>query len=639
MPDLLRFDAPVDIQAASADGKGPRFSAVAYSGGAMHVRGYGAVAIDLAGADISGTIPVLADHAENLDGLVGQGVAEIREGRILIAGVLTDATVAGAKVIALGKSGIKLQASVGFAPGTVENIGPGKVVRVNKRQLTAPAVGLTVIRSGKLREVSLLALGADSETSVAISAKGKRMSDEHENANLETTPGGPVQAAWDKPGLSSAERITLRWNAAKFHEANIRQQMEPAFHAALSGTIDFGDFERELLKAQVRDLELKAIRAERPAPPGIHGSGRDMPGGDPTTLRACGVLLRAGFSAAAERAFGERVLDVAHKAGRLHLLDLAKGCLRAEGREPVVGSREELVKAAFSTVGLPAALGLAGEKVLLDAYQQSPATWRTWCKVVSVASFRDHTVLRPSFLGGFERVAPAGEIKHGSITEESVAIKAATFGKLLSIDRTMLVNDDAGAFGQAAAALGKAAARKLADLVVQTLLEGISTFFTEGRANLLDAPLSLPAVASAVALLRSQVDADGDNLDIIPRVLLVGPLLESAARAICESEFIQAAEGAPTGNSLRGVLVPVIEPRLANPSIAGASDTAWAVLGGPEDAPEAVAFLNGQETPTIEELGLQSEVDRLAMTWRCYHDFGTALVDFRAAVFSSGDGG
>ena len=50
-----------------------------------------------------------------------------------------------------------------------------------------------------------------------------------------------------------------------------------------------------------------------------------------------------------------------------------------------------------------------------------------------------------------------------------------------------------------------------------------------------------------------------------------------------------------------------------------------------------VAFLQGQQAPTVEFFGLDHEVNRLAVSWRCYHDFGTALVDPRAAVRSAGE--
>lgn len=186
--------------------------------------------------------------------------------------------------------------------------------------------------------------------------------------------------------------------------------------------------------------------------------------------------------------------------------------------------------------------------------------------------------------------------------------------------------------------MGRAAARKLNDLVTKTLLDGVAgNFFTVGRGNLLTDVLDVTAVSSAIAVLRAQTDADGGALDIVPRVLLVGPVLESTARAICESDFVGVDDGSPTGNSLKGLLIPVVEPRMGQASLGG-SATAWAVLAGPVDSPQAVAFLNGMEVPTVETLGLDADVDHLSYAWRAYFDFGSALVDYRSAVLSTGAG-
>jgi len=368
----------------------------------------------------------------------------------------------------------------------------------------------------------------------------------------------------------------------------------------------------------------------------VCGSTRDS---QSLEASAAGLMIRAGFGKAAERMFDERTLDGGDRLSRVCLPDLAAACLRREGKSPEsFGSKDAMIRASFSTVEMPAALGLAGEKILLDAYEQAPSPWREWCKIVSVSSFREHTIFRPTVAGGFQQLAPGGEIKHANVTEETAEIKADTFAKILSIDRTQLINDDAGAFAQAAESLGKAAMRRLNDLVINTLLVGAGTFFTDGLGNLITDALSVAAVAKAVAIMRAAVDSDGDNLDIQPKALLVGPALESLAFAICNSEFIEATEGAPTGNSLKGVLTPLVDPRMANASLGGSAN-AWAVLAGPSDTPQAVAFLNGQSRPSVETLGLQAEIDKLAFHWRAYFDFGSALVDPRAGVLSTGAGG
>ncbi len=641
MPDLLRFAGQVEIKASAGDEtKRPTVNILAYGGGVMTVGFYGPTIINLAGLEIPPTIPLLADHNDKLDGIVGAGKPSIENGILNVQGTLAEGATAD-RIVSLAKAGVPFGASIGVEKLDSQNIPAGQVLKINGKTIKTTRPTMLVNR-GRLRETSILSVAADPTSRVDIAAsskqqRGKKMSTETnigENVNDQLRATLPE----NNPGLTDPQRVQARWEREKWHnESGPKDRAREAMLQATAGTITYSDFERVLLEEKLRDAELAMIRAERPKGSMVHGSGRDVPGGDPNTIMAAGIMLRAGFSQAAERSFDEPILHAAEKSGRMHLLDFAKCCLQADGRDPPAG-REELVKAALSTVSMPKALGLAGEKLLLDAYQQAPAAWRQWCKIVSVASFRDHTLLRPSFMGGFQQVIPGGEIAHAYVGEETATIKADTFGKLLSIDRQMMINDDAGAFGQAAQAMGKADARKIADLVITTLLAGIGSFYTAELGNLIDTPLSLAAVASAVAILRARVNADGDCLDIIPKVLVVGPAFESLARAICESEFVGVTDGSPTGNSMRGVLVPVVEPRFANSAIPGASAAAWAVLAGPIDAPQAVCFLNGIENPTVEELGLQAEVDRLVYSWRAYHDFGSALLDFRASVPSTGKG-
>ena len=72
-----------------------------------------------------------------------------------------------------------------------------------------------------------------------------------------------------------------------------------------------------------------------------------------------------------------------------------------------------------------------------------------------------------------------GELADGYVGEETATIKADTFGKVLSIDRQIMVNDDAALFwGEPPQAMGKADARKVADLAVTTLLSGIGSLYT-----------------------------------------------------------------------------------------------------------------------------------------------------------------
>ena len=78
--------------------------------------------------------------------------------------------------------------SVGVEPIDRERIAAGKTITVNGKQITAPASGLTLVRRGRLREVTILAVGADAGTSVAIAAQlneeNRRMTTQQNEAAL-----------------------------------------------------------------------------------------------------------------------------------------------------------------------------------------------------------------------------------------------------------------------------------------------------------------------------------------------------------------------------------------------------------------------------------------------------------------------
>jgi hypothetical protein len=172
LDELLLASSEVEIQAAA--GKTPSVSIVAYTGGLMTVPGWGPVAIDLTGLDAGAEqISLLADHDATLKGIVGHGRARVIDGKLLVHGTLTGATEAARQVAELARGGFKFQASVGVVPSDYERVRPNDTVQVNGRAITAGRSGFTLVKAGVLREVSIVAIGADANTSVAIAAQGK----------------------------------------------------------------------------------------------------------------------------------------------------------------------------------------------------------------------------------------------------------------------------------------------------------------------------------------------------------------------------------------------------------------------------------------------------------------------------------
>lgn len=167
--DNLLLAAPEVAIEAGGEPKKPRISIVAYTGGMMRVPGWGDVAINLAGLDASGQVPLLADHDARVGGVVGHGEASVVHGRLIVAGVMSGDGEAARQIVEMTTGGFSFQASVGVEPVEHERIAAGTRVEVNGRSLSSPR-GFALVKQGRLREVSITPLGADPGTRVSIAA-------------------------------------------------------------------------------------------------------------------------------------------------------------------------------------------------------------------------------------------------------------------------------------------------------------------------------------------------------------------------------------------------------------------------------------------------------------------------------------
>ena len=585
--------------------KQPQIAITAYSGAAMRVPGWGVIVLDLAGLDLADRVPILCDHDASLDGILGQGAAEVKDGKLFVSGAILPASDKARRVVELARGGFLFEASVGVEPSEHVRIKAGERIAANNRTLTAPEGGFTLIRKGKLREVSVVSLGADNKTSVAIAAmKGVDMNEEDIRAQ-------------------ERERLAKITALCEGDWGKDKDRVDALKARAITGEIEADELSAKLLSI---------MRSARP----IVGSIRPaVTAPQPLAIEAA-LLMRLGHADLAEKTLGERACVAGERLSGAHLLDLCKACLEDEGMA-VPSGRLELVRASMSTYSLPTALGGVANKLLLDAYNDSPATWRAFCAIRSVADFKENVAIRPSFTGNLEPVAPGGELKHGSVGEHVTTFRCDTYGKLLSLDRRDVVNDDLSLFEDTARAMGKAAMRKLADLVYTTLLGNEGPFFSAANGNLVDgtdSALSLHSLGTAIMRMRTQRDGENNDLDLVPVTLLVTPELAEQAKSLLESEFIQRMAEQPTGNSLRRAVSLEVEPRLSNAGKFGekASAKHWYLFAAPSAAPLVTAFLNGKQEPTTEFFGLDQTVDKLAVSWRVYHDFGVAFCDPRAAV-------
>lgn len=609
MDDLL-LEAAVDMR------KLPTVSILAYTGGIMKVPGWGNIVIDLSNLDASGGVAILSDHDSSRRGVVGHGSAQVRDNRLIVTGSISATSQAAKEIVSSSRNGFPWGASVGVEVLERRHVRAGETLHINGKTIKAPEGGLTLVTQGRLREVSIVGLACDGDTVVSIAAsqgrKAQRMEAQVQDNDVQATDGLDQQ-------VDESKRVA--------NIASICGTKHPDIQAR---AIEDGWDENR--------TELEVLRANRPKAPSVLGSGPMVATG--SVLEAA-LLTHMGMTGLGEKTLGPVAMEQADRLGATSTIDLCRAALRMDGREVPTG-RLELVKAALSTMSLPTSLGNVANKLLLDAYSETPASWRAFCATRSTNDFKTNTAIRPSWTGQLEQVAPGGELKHGGITEALTEFRIDTFGRLLSIDRRNLIDDDLSVFSETAAAFGRMAMRKVSDLVYQVLLANEGSFFSLANGNLLegaDSALSIDGLANAIALMRTQRDAQGNDLDLRPATLLVTPELEPVARMLLESEYVQRAEDVPTGNSLRRAVNLEVEPRLSNTTKFGsaASSKHWFLFTKPSAVPMIVAFLHGKQTPTVEFFGLQQDVSRLAVSWRVFHDFGSVLADPRAAVRSKGE--
>lgn len=412
-------------------------------------------------------------------------------------------------------------------------------------------------------------------------------------------------------------------------------------------------------------LELNLIRAERPQSRGDRGSNGDGAKADARIIEAA-LSLSAGLSentvgdsiATADR---ERVMNQAVSSGMrgYSLHALMDAVIHAAGMH-YAGSRktndyiraalqaEQMIHASgFSTLSLSGVLANVANKGLIAAYTAVEVVWNQIAAIRSHGDFKVHTRYRLDSTGAFKKVGPGGELKHISLTDSSFTNQVDTFGAIIALTRQMQINDDLGAFMEIPTLLGRLAALRVEEVVFVLLLSNPGSFFSAGNGNLKTgggSALSIAGITASEQAFRDQV-SDGKPVLISPTKLLVGTALKVDADNIFAEKLLITGENAtkPARNPHAGKYPPFASPYINNTAvkdqdgaaITGQSATKWWQFADPAvRAAMGVAFLNGQQTPTIESA--QTDFSTLGMQWRAYQDFGVGMEDPKAAIQNNG---
>jgi hypothetical protein len=291
--------------------------------------------------------------------------------------------------------------------------------------------------------------------------------------------------------------------------------------------------------------------------------------------------------------------------------------------------------------GLSGVLSNVANKFLREGFMAVESVWRNITAIRSVNDFKQITTY--SITGGlnFNKVAPGGEIKHGQLGAESYNNQVDTRGIMLGIDRRDLINDDLDALTGVGRRLGRGGALSL-NLDFWTVFLNNSSFFTAGRNNVstgAGSALGVAGLDAANAKFLTQTDPDGNPLGVMPSILLVPPALWSTGAQLMQSTGLNQtpASNAAAGdaNIWAGKYRLFSSAYMQNTNLTGNSSAAWYLLADPSDMPVIeTAFLNGNETPTVETA--DADFSMLGISMRAYMDYGIAFQEYRGGVRSAG---
>jgi hypothetical protein len=644
VPSLLNLAATATIELAAggdadADKALPRFRMVAYTGTPMRVAGWRhPVVLDLAGLSIpSQSRPIRFGH----DPLFGVGHTDsirIEEGQLTATGVVSRDTAAAREIVVSAKNGFPWQASVGASVEEFEFIKENQKVVVNGRALTGP---LNVVRKATLGEISFVDLGADGRTSATVAATNPPGDAPVNTQDANTEAAGAVSSQAPEPSADpqpTAEEVRAQALAETSRIAAIRRVCAGR-HA---------DIEARAIQEgwDATRTELEILRADRPRSPAIHIADSTITA---TVLEAaCVLTAKLGR---VEELYEPQTLDLASRRfrGGIGLQELLLEAAWANGytgrnfrdhRAVLRFAFGRGIEASFSTIDIGGILSNVANKFLLEGFFSVERTWRNITAVRNVSDFKTVTSYRLVGKDQYEQVAPGGELKHGTLGEEKYENRADTYGLLLSIDRRDIINDDLGAITTVPRKLGRGSGLKINDVFWTTFLNN-STFFTAARGNYLTGAttaLGIDGLTKAEVAFMEQVDADGKPTGVMPAILLVPPSLSAIGSQLFKSMELRDTTSNlkyPVSNPHQGKFRVEVSRYLANTQYPGNSQTAWYLLADPNDLPVIeVAFLNGQEGPTIETA--EADFQTLGVQMRGYTDFGCSLIEYRGGVESAG---
>jgi hypothetical protein len=588
-------------------------------------------------------VPMLDDHSRwGSNSVIGSARNIRSENGELVSDLVFSSAPEAAGPMLRVQEGHLTDVSIGYRVLKQERIPKDEKRMIQGREYTGP---MRVATSWELLETSTTPIGADrfakmrSEPDAAeVPGANVTESRQEEKEHMDKLKK-LLEARGLKAGASDEEAIRFLETLDESTRTQIKNDAEKAVKDAIDaerkrtseidGLCTKHEMPAEFRAAAIKDGQtLEQVRAailEKLAnKPGPSAQPKIVVGQEDTEkFRAAaldGIALRAGLKLV-NPAPGHDVV-----AG-MTMRDLARELLVRKG-EKVPVNVLDMVGRAMTTSDLPYLLTATANKSLLEGWELSQETWQKWVATGSVNDFNTHTAVRASEFSSLDEVPEAAEYKHGKLAESREQYSILTYGKMFSITRQSVINDDLGQLTETPRKMGNAAARKIGDLVYAVLSananmgDGVALFeqptyhknLAASGAHISDTTLDTALVAMA-----AQTDENGVALGIRPEFFITGPSHFGIAEL-----FFQSIYKDESSKMLPNIYKDYISPmnRIYEPRITG---TEW-YLAARKGMTVKLFFLGGNQAPFMDqqngwtvdgvEYKIRIDAGAKAMDWR-----------------------
>ena len=639
----------IEIQAAKDNGKDiPSFRMTAYTGGLMRVWGFeDPVGVEIAGMTIDQKTPIRAEH----NGWMPVGHTEsvqADETGIHAEGLVSRENEVSEDIVKSSKKGYPWQASIGASAEKYTFVREGQTATLNGKETQGPFYHIT---QSRLNEISFVERGADPNTK-AVAAKQTTQEPKMPTEEKEIKEPKPVEAKAPEKETPKVE-ANQGDELAVIRAARAEESRKNEINNIAAKTLEQGadiDAVEQLLANAMKDKSVTAASFERDmvlcqrrsADYHIGKRTREV---NAKTVEAA-IAINAGLRDI-EKAYDEQTLNASQDAFRYGLglrealnIYAARGGFTGqtsdiEAQLRCAFTNSDIRAAGFSTNNFGGILSNIANKFIREQFMFTEQEWANIAAIASVRDFKTRTVYSLTGDLDFQQVSNGGEIAHGTLGEETYTNKAETYGRMLSITRQDLINDDLDALSRVPRKLGRGAGLKLNDVFWAEFLDDAAFFNTDkSKANYVDgaaSALSSAGLDLANVAFNSQTDPNGKPLGSTARKLIVPIALETTARELMNSQLIVSGSTGrnPNTNTWQNRFDIVASRYLSAAKV-------WYLAADPQDLPLIeVAFLNGQRMPMVETA--QADFNTLGIQMRGVFDFGVKKQEYRAGVKVKGE--